>query len=395
MFKFCKPAQFIFSQLYAILRESKQFQCCSRINDYPTFAFMAEAIRKVLVAPLDWGLGHATRCIPVIQELLNQKAQVFIAANGSGKMILMKAFPDCGFVDIPGIKIQYPADGKMAVAMLRQLPGIYRAVSNEHKILRQKINELHLTHVISDNRFGFYSSKIPCAYISHQLHIKAGNGLTFMEPLLACINHRYINRYSELWIPDNKTGTRISGELSLTTKVKVPYYELGLLSRFNGPASAPIKKYDRIALLSGPEPQRSLLEKKLIDSFSKQSGPSLIIRGLPGNPTSEINTAVEMKNTISDTELSFLLHPDTTLVCRPGYSTVMDLARLKHKKILFIPTPGQTEQEYLAKHLFRICGIRYVNQNEEIPSDVNEGEKHIPDENSNAIRETIQRFLSR
>lgn len=356
---------------------------------------MAEASPKVLVAPLDWGLGHATRCIPIIQELLRQQAEVYVAAGGSGKTILMNAFPDIRHLDIPGIRIQYPANGKMASAILRQLPGMYRAISNEHKILRQKIDELKLTHVISDNRYGLYSSKIPSAFVSHQLHIKAGKKLAFLEPLLALLNHHFINRFSELWIPDNKNGIRISGNLSLTSKVKIPFYEVGPLSRFHGPSSATSKKYERIALLSGPEPQRTLLEKKLVDAFTKLNGPSLIVRGLPGNSNIESHPFLDMKNTISDGELVQLLHPDTALICRSGYSTIMDIAYLQHKKILFIPTPGQTEQEYLAEHLFHICGIRYIHQYEEIPETVDECGKHIPIANHNSMSETIHRFLSR
>ncbi len=306
----------------------------------------------VLVAPLDWGLGHATRCIPVINQLLQHNIQVTLCASGYGKILLEERYPELPLVVIPGFDIRYPANGSMAVSILLQFPKILAGIRKEHSFLDQLISEKKITHVISDNRYGFYSEKVKTAFMTHQVRISGGNGLKFIEPLLFRMNKKRIENFNELWIPDDP-DVKISGVLSNSSGINIPVRHTGILSRFVKPASATEKKYDCIAILSGPEPQRTIFEFKVMQFFQQQNKKCLVILGQPGNPVNTTYENITVMATIRDDEFSGLLHPETLLICRPGYSTIMDLAVLGHRNVLFVPTPGQTEQEYLAKDLRR------------------------------------------
>ncbi|MBL0343366.1 MAG: hypothetical protein IPP71_22395 [Bacteroidetes bacterium] len=218
----------------------------------------------VLVAPLDWGLGHATRCIPIIRELLNQNAMVLCSAQGRGGAILKREFPALKFVDIPGYQFVYPEKGSMAVSILRQLPNFLISIKNEHAILAELIETHHITHVISDNRYGLYSNKVKSVFITHQIKIKSSRSLWFLEPILFHANKKRIEKFDELWIPDEPLPNNLSGTLSDSAGINIPVKHIGILSRFKE-LTQPIEKvYDVIALLSGPEPQRTILEKNYL-----------------------------------------------------------------------------------------------------------------------------------
>jgi len=322
---------------------------------------------KVLVAPLDWGLGHATRSIPVIRAFLKQGNEVVICASGNGKIILLKEFPGCTFVEIPGIAIRYPEKGSMAISVLMQLPAMLKAIRNEHRLLEQIIIEHKITHVISDNRYGLYSSRAKSAFITHQVNIQSSPKLKFLEPFINRLNKFFIEKFDELWIPDIPLPNNFSGNLSDEKKISIPVHHIGVQSRFTKQAKPAEKTYDFIALLSGPEPQRTIVENKIKKHFAVIDKKCLIVQGLPGENVIDKNTSVHVVSSITDQELQQLLHPGTILICRPGYSTIMDLIVLGHSRIVFIPTPGQTEQEYLAEYYFHTYGIRYIPQGEHFP----------------------------
>lgn len=316
-------------------------------------------MQKVLIAPLDWGLGHATRCIPVIRALHAAGANVTIAATGHQRALLKDHFPDAAFTDIIPYNIRYPEKGSMALAMLDQSFRLMHIIRMEHSWLEDLITTEGITHVVSDNRFGLWSPLVRTAFITHQIHIQAP---PLISQLLYWLNKGFIRKFNELWIPDEPQSL-LSGKLSGPPPSGSDAFYTGVLSRFEKPASASQKTFDVIALISGPEPQRSVLENILITEFKNQQKKLLLIRGLPSEkelPKSEHN--ITLKNSVTDNELQELLHTDTLLLCRPGYSTLMDLVMLKHQKTCFIPTPGQTEQEYLAAYWKRAFGFTFVRQ---------------------------------
>ena len=304
----------------------------------------------VLIAPLDWGLGHATRCIPLINYLLQSGCKVIIAAEGLQKKLLKTEFPTVIFVNIPCYNIKYTRVKRFfSVKVVLQLPKIFITIFREKKWLDQFLQNNKVDAIISDNRYGLFHHKVTSVFITHQLLVKAP--FRWLEKIIQKINYRYINRFSLCWVPDEKGSTNLAGVLSHPEKlpqIKVNY--IGGISRFERQHEVQ-KKYDVLIILSGPEPQRTLLEKKLLNQLVDFKGKALLVRGLPGLSESLTGTThLKIKNHLPAKDLETVINESEYIISRSGYTTVMDLCKLKKKSIL-IPTPGQTEQEYLAQHL--------------------------------------------
>ncbi|MBL0146036.1 MAG: glycosyl transferase family 28 [Chitinophagaceae bacterium] len=303
-----------------------------------------------MVAPLDWGLGHATRCIPIVNDLIKGGYKVIIAASAQTEVLLKKEFPQLLFLQLPGYNISYTKNKFwLPLKILQQLPKIFYAIKTENKWLQQKIDEQKIDAVISDNRPGLYSKKAKCIYITHQLTIKAK--LSFIENWLQKIHYKYINKFSECWIPDYEGENNLAGDLSHPQKLpKTPVQYIGPLSRF-------VKKelpviYDAAIILSGPEPQRTIFENIILAQIKHTAKKLVLVRGLPNQPSNKkMNYPnVVCYNFLNSEELNNLLFQAKIIICRSGYSSIMDLEAVQ-KKAVIVATPGQTEQEYLAKTL--------------------------------------------
>lgn len=304
----------------------------------------------VLVAPLDWGLGHTTRCIPLIRELIRQGASPCLAGEGAQEILLKTEFPDLPFLGLPGYRIRYPKKGgNLPWKMIRQLPGIISSIRKEQEWLSQQMKTYHFDAVISDNRYGLHHADTHSVFISHQLQIKGP--AVWIEKLLRKKNYRYIHRFNQCWIPDTADENNLAGSLSHPDQLPaVPLTYIGPLSRFEKKEEPPIKGR-LLILLSGPEPQRSLLEEMIIDQISHYPGTATVLRGLPGHPSVIPSTGmIRFFNHLPSEELSSEIQKAEMIISRSGYSTVMDMAMMG-KKCILIPTPGQTEQEYLANYL--------------------------------------------
>jgi len=317
---------------------------------------------RILVAPLDWGLGHATRCIPIIRELLARSCDVWLAGEAVQKELLKTEFPNLTFLDLPGYRIRYAKTKKgLLWKMIRQGPRLRRAIQQENLWLKKAVKQYSFDAIISDNRYGLYHSKIPCVFITHQLCIKTSMG-KWTEKILQKRNYRYINRFSECWVPDLPAGqagfegeNNLAGDLSHPDKkpaVSIKY--IGLLSRFSHyPLGDGSKKGHLLVILSGPEPQRSILEERIINEISHYNGTAVIVRGLPGYSSLIPSTnMIFFYNHLASKELNDEMQKAEYIISRSGYSTVMDIVTLQKKSIL-IPTPGQTEQEYLGEYLMK------------------------------------------
>ncbi len=308
---------------------------------------------RILVAPLDWGLGHATRCIPVIKQLIANNAEVIIAAEGPHKLLLSGEFPEASFIQLDGYRVNY---AKTRAGLLRkiffQIPKILKAIRAENVWLQKVVRDQRIDAVISDNRFGLYHTKIPCIFITHQLLIKSPFGAG-SEKFLQKWNYKNIHRFSACWIPDNEGIENLAGNLSHPDKKPiVPLRYIGVLSRFEK-KDVKEKKDHLLFILSGPEPQRTIFENKIINEISQYNGTAIIVRGLPGNPTVIPSTGmIQFHNHLPADELNKEMAKAEYIISRSGYTTVMDLVKLKKKSIL-VPTPGQTEQEYLAGYLMQ------------------------------------------
>jgi len=305
--------------------------------------------KKLLIAPLDWGLGHATRCIPVIHSLLTIGCDIYLAGEGSQEVLLRKEFPRLPFLPLKGYRVNYAASGITGKVFL-QIPGILRTIKKEHEWLQEQVNTYGFEAVISDNRYGLCNKRIHSVFITHQLTIKSPLG-KWSERLLQTWNYHFINRFDECWVPDEEGEKSLAGELSHPgTYPSVPVKYTGLLSRFEKKTGME-KKGHLLVLLSGPEPHRSLLENLLKEQIAGYAGTVSFVRGLPletENPSS--SSLAVFYNHLPAAQLQLEMEKAEYVISRSGYSTIMDLAVMKKKSIL-IPTPGQPEQEYLAKFL--------------------------------------------
>lgn len=305
----------------------------------------------VLIAPLDWGLGHATRCIPVIKAFLHLKWKVVLAADGESKILLQQEFPFLQVEHITGYHIRYSAQAdRLLLKIVSQIPKILFAIKNEHNWLTEYIQNHKIDLIVSDNRYGFYSKKIKSIFITHQLQIKTGN--RFSDVFIRKINYRFIKNFNECWVADTVNSINAAGELSHPASlpsVKTEY--LGLLSRFIKTNTIPYIKYDCCIVLSGPEPQRTILENAILRDLPFLKIKILLVRGKPQtDDILSVPNHMEVHNHLSGIALQEAFEQSAFILSRSGYTTVMEILSLQKKSIL-IPTPGQPEQEYLGKKL--------------------------------------------
>lgn len=305
---------------------------------------------KVLIAPLNWGLGHATRCIPLIQDYRNEGHEVLLLAEGAPAQLLRSQFPELRMLEFPAYSIQYSPGKTQVFAMLRNLPGIIKSIVREHRWLNELLQHEQLDIVLSDNRFGLWNTKVHSVYITHQLLIRMPLLLRWIEPLGWLLHRLIINQYDECWIPDFEIKPNLSGALSHLYPLPSNACFIGPLSRFRG--LVPEKQsIGTLLLVSGPEPQRHLFENELLARLEEFEQPVVMVRGLPGQKNIPENKNITFHNHLTYHELAALLLGASEIICRSGYSTIMDLAALNClHKARFIPTPGQTEQEYLAEY---------------------------------------------
>lgn len=338
--------------------------------------------RTVLVCPLDWGLGHASRCVPLIRMLDREGTRVILAASGRAAAFLRSRFPELPCLDFPDYRIRIPQSGNLLSYLILRLPVYFMRICREHRQLKRMIRQYGISYVISDNRYGLWSRKAHTVFITHQLMLKLPSGLRFWEGRVHRMILRFVGKFDECWIPDGNPP--LSGDLS--HKYPLPDHArlAGHMSRFNHPeTNANSDPCDFLAILSGPEPQRSYFEKMVLQWFLQSGKRCIILRGVPGSNEKRTEGMVEIRDHADDLQFAALVRNAGTILCRGGYTTLCDLAALGRTAIL-IPTPGQTEQEYLAAHLkahwnfvvisqeiFALRGLEaFPNHPEKSPEDV-------------------------
>ncbi len=302
--------------------------------------------KKVLVCPLDWGLGHATRCVPIVWALKKRGAEVWIASSGNALHFLRQEFPSLPFFELPAYNPQYSATTSMPLKLMSQLLKFMRVVKKEHEQIEKIVKDYKIDIVISDNRYGSWSSNVKSIFITHQANLLMPSGFGWLGLPINFIGYQYIKKFQEVWVPD-EPGNRLTAPFVSNWKLKQKC--IGWLSRFQKKEGTAIR-YEIIALVSGPEPQRTIFEN-IVSKQIKASGlKSLLVEGKPLAPFHKQEGCLEIVNHLSTHELEEAILASNTVISRSGYSTIMDLIALG-KKAFFIPTPGQTEQDYLAREL--------------------------------------------
>jgi len=320
---------------------------------------------NVLVSPLDWGIGHATRCVPIINKLLKKGCNVIIASDGRSGEFLRKEFPSLKHVSINAYHIKYPKSGKhMVLMMALQIPRIVRAIKKEHVLLMKIVRENKINLIISDNRYGLWHKNIYSVFMTHQLMLKVPKGFSFAEKIIHKMIIRLIHRYDECWVPDYEDSENISGDLSHKYKISENTHFIGPLSRFSDIDCKPDefqKEIDILFLLSGPEPQRTIFENLILSHLSESDVKAVVLKGITEKDEEvKLNENVIVYSHLSTEKMAALIRKARIVVSRSGYSTIMDLLVLEADAV-FVATPGQTEQEYLASYLTHkklFCSIK-------------------------------------
>lgn len=312
---------------------------------------------NICISPIDWGLGHATRCIPLIQCLQELGYTIYIASEGHHQVLLQEAIPEAHFLTLRGYRIKYTKrKNGFNVALLLQIPKIIFSAVYEYFWLKQKAKQIHFDGIISDNRFGFYHKKITSVFITHQLNLQTPYKWSTL--LFQKFQYRWFQNFKTVWIPDIESNNGLAGILSHPTPLpSTPIWYMGCLSRLHKYVSRDINDINRevntksitfLGIVSGPEPQRSIFEKILWEQGNHTYKPFVIVGGTPLHPQEQKSEHGNLYSHLSGKDLAFQIQQAEYIICRGGYTSLMELIPFR-KKLILVPTPGQTEQQYLAR----------------------------------------------
>jgi hypothetical protein len=318
---------------------------------------MKQAPLRIVVSALDWGLGHASRCVPLIEALQAQGAKVMLASSGLALRFWQQRFPDVASVSLPGYEVRYSAGRYQWPTILRQVPRLLGVIGAEHRALGDLVKHWSPDGIISDHRYGCWSPTVPSVWLGHQLALRLPVGLRGWQGPLAQAHARWLRPFDALWVPDAPPPQGLAGALvSDFPAGKKPLTYVGPLSRLaslappqNWPPVLAGTPAPYVALLSGPEPQRSQLEASLRAQAPGLPAELWIIRGQPGPLQVTLEGQVRLISFLDGPLLAGVLQQARCVVARSGYSSLMDFAALRLPRLLLVPTPGQTEQIYLAR----------------------------------------------
>jgi len=358
---------------------------------------------KILVAPLDWGLGHATRCVPVVREFLRQGTEVELAVVKQNASLFREIFPELRQHIAPGYNVVYPRHGfNMGLWLLKNSAHLNAVMRYERRYAQEMVERHGYDILFSDNRFAFHSPKAYSIYMTHQRRIAFPPALAAFEGVGIKWHAMQMKKFDEVWVPDLEQAPGYAGALSHVDVAPRPVTFVGALSRFSEttsvvgtPAGTPLNV---VAIVSGVEPARTQFERQLREALACIPGRHMMILGKPSAPQKRWTEGnIEFHNHLPTEEFKQAVLRANWVVSRGGYSTVMDMAVLG-AKCIFVPTPGQYEQIVLARELSK---AGYAVQ---IPADALNADSladafnadvklHLPSQ-QNLLRDAVTRVLS-
>jgi UDP:flavonoid glycosyltransferase YjiC (YdhE family) len=355
-------------------------------------------MKRVLVSPLSWGLGHATRDLPIIRHLLERGHAVTIAACGRALPLLQREVPQCDFVELPDYPTPYSSGPYFVPKFLAMSPVMLCAVEMESVRVRRLLRRQKFDLILSDNRFRVRSRHIPSFVIAHQLRFMTPPWLIALEFLTEFFNHVYLHPFDRIIVPDVADPERnLSGRLSHDMrwlKDSPRVYYAGVLSSV-APMDVP-QDVDVFVSISGPEPQRTQLEEIILGQIESVPGERIVVTlGKPeAAETRRIGDRITVHGFLDRAGQQEMLNRARMVICRSGYTTVMELAELG-RKALFIPTPGQTEQEYLGR-LYEAQGTFHsVSQYEvDLPRDLQKAATMAGPPAAGHTRQNVERLYA-
>lgn len=318
--------------------------------------------KQILVAALNWGLGHASRSMPIIDLLLNQGANILLAGDGRSLDFWKQEYPDLEHVELPSYDVRYTTGAAMVAITLARLPKYLSSVYREHQYVDRLVKERSIDLIISDNRYGIWSSSCPSVFMGHQIALIPPDILKWTTRAVYQLHMAFMNRFDAIWIPDFEGDENLSGVLAHKYALTPKMSFIGPLSRFyTMERTGQEEKDDILVVLSGPEPQRTVLEDAIHAQALKLPFRFTIAQGIPGGHTDKTTKNVRIVSFMNALQLNEAMARAEVVITRSGYSTVMDLCALG-KRAMLIPTPGQTEQVYLAEELSRKGMVIYQPQ---------------------------------
>ncbi len=309
---------------------------------------------EIFVSPLSWGLGHATRDIPIIRELLDHGHEVTIATSLSAFHLLKKECPECEFIYFKDYPAPYSSTKYFFPKFIAKIPVLVKALSEEKKMMYRRLARKKYDAIISDNRLRVYSKKIPSFFITHQLRYSFPYYIRPAETASQYLNEYFHKNFERVIIPSNSpddNGNCLSGKLCRSSRktTNMKAYYAGILSSVL--KMDIYEDLDFLIIISGPEPQRTILEKIILKQVQELPGEKLVLLGRPkDNFEKKLDSWTTVKSYVTEKEKIILMNRAKFIISRSGYTTMMDIAELGKKHGFFIPTPGQTEQEYLSQY---------------------------------------------
>lgn len=310
---------------------------------------------SICISPLDWGLGHATRCIPLIQSLQSLGHAIYIAAEGHHAVILKEAFPAVPILPLRGYRVSYSHYRSLFfITVLLQGPKILYSAFHEYFWLKKMNKKYHFDLIISDNRVGFFHKQVPSVFITHQLELIMP--YQWATCLFQRLQYIWLKNFSACWVPDMEGKDNLSGKLgNPSLKPSLPLWYMGCLARLQPLTQDKLTGVQQkhvlfLGIVSGPEPQRTLLENILWNEGNQLHKKFMVVAGLPLNKAHQRQSETgTLYHHLAGTELATAIQNADYIICRGGYTSLMELIPFK-KKLIFVPTPGQTEQEYLGAY---------------------------------------------
>jgi len=310
-------------------------------------------MKHILVSPLSWGLGHATRDLPIIRHFLARGHHVTVAGEGRALALLKQEVPQCDFTELKDYPLPFSAGKYFVPKFLATAPRMLAAIEREGAAVRRLLEERTFDLILSDNRFRVRSDRTPSFLISHQLRFMTPPGLGPFEIVTETFNYLYMHKFDRIIVPDaadpaeNLSG-RLSHEMRFLKAPRKVYYAgvLSSVARLDVPQDV-----DLFISISGPDPPRAQMEALILGHVRElDMGRIVVTLGKPeARGVQSLTDRVTVYGFLDRAGQQEMLNRAKMVVCRSGYTTMMELAELR-KRALIIPTPGQTEQEYLGRY---------------------------------------------
>jgi uncharacterized protein (TIGR00661 family) len=349
---------------------------------------------KVFYSVLNMGLGHATRSLPIIQEFIDRKWQIWVGSNGRSLQFLKRELPEVSFIETPDYGISYSRGGLLLPKLVLQIPKMMRKIREEKRLCDRVCEEISPDLIISDHCYGVYHSKIPSYFISHQIRFAMPESVQFLSGFISQFNLTYHKHYEKVLIPDFPDGTQglLSGMLSDFPNSEKKYHFAGILSSLKK-KEVPGKIVILVSI-SGPEPQRSVFEEIILEQINEVDGNKIIVLGKSEKSELLIQKKdLKVYSHLPRDEMETLFNQAEVVITRPGYSTLMELVELG-KKALLVPTPGQTEQLYLARQMMKNGWFYSVEQDSvDLPRDIRSSIAFQGLKKTDATRSTIKNIF--